>query len=235
MLLGTIAILWLAGADRLGWYIHPRYFTFTVTMMLLAAVATVAALALTPSSRGDTHDHDHVTRPARTRWRATGSIALVALTGASLLIAPPATLSTVTAENRELNVASASERLPAPDGSTPDYELTVRDWSLLLRQSEQSELTGRSATLLGFVAADRSDPDSIFTITRFVVNCCAVDAQPVGVPVYRPGWQQELAEGDWVSVSGTFAPNPSALSEWPYTLLPSGMETTTTPEDPYVY
>ena len=38
-LIGVVSTLWLAATGRLGLYIHPRYFEFSV---ILAAVAVVA-------------------------------------------------------------------------------------------------------------------------------------------------------------------------------------------------
>ncbi len=93
---------------------------------------------------------------------------------------------------------------------------------------------GRSADLTGFVMASPDSPD-MFYVARYVITCCAVDAQPAGVPVYSPGWQDTAKEGAWVHVSGTFSPNTVSASTAAYTLTPAVLEPIDQPSDPYDY
>src|SRR5690606_40758199 len=51
-------------------------------------------------------------------------------------------------------------------------------------------------------------------------DVCSSDLQPVGVPVYLPGWQDRFAVDEWVSVTGTFASNPSVASMQATVLTP---------------
>ncbi|RIJ09651.1 TIGR03943 family protein, partial [Clavibacter nebraskensis] len=110
------------------------------------------------------------------------------------------------------------------------------DWSQLLAQTtDPTFFTSKSVDITGFVSADPDDPDDVFYVTRFVVTCCAVDAQPVGVPVYQPGWRSTLQTDEWVRVTGPFASNPSAKSRQPLAVMPQGVEQVDQPADPYVY
>ena len=82
---------------------------------------------------------------------------------------------------------------------------------------------------------DSDDPDNMFYVSRFVVTCCAVDAQPLGVPVYLPGWQSTLEADTWVEVSGPFASNPSRSSTQAIVIVPDSVEAVEQPREPYLF
>lgn len=225
-LVAVAAVVWLAAADRLHWYVHPRYVGFTVVMCSLAGIAAVAAAAVLAG------------RPRATRLRRLGGALLIAVFAAGILVVPPATLSAELAGRRQAD-PGASAAFAAPDGSgaatgtAAVAEGSVRDWAQLLRQNGGAGVEGRTAELVGFVTAGESA--DLFSLTRFVVSCCAVDAQPVDVPVHLPGWREALSEGEWVRVDGVFAQNPDAASAIPTVLRAATVQATTRPEDPYEY
>lgn len=235
-LIALAATLWLAATGRLGLYIHPRYFVFTTVLAVIAAVLVVVATAVV---RAEPHTHAHDggdegahERPGRSALVAIGGSAIVLGALVALLVLPPATLTTATASARQMNTGAieASE----PTGEYADY--TVKDWAALLAQGEPEQFfAGRSATVSGFVTPDEDDPENVFYVARFVVTCCAVDAQPVGVPVHRPGWQQEYEVDSWLEVSGGFATNPSATSAESIVLDPDVLTPIAEPAMPYVY
>ncbi|WP_336661469.1 TIGR03943 family putative permease subunit [Leucobacter sp. USHLN154] len=246
--LGIAAIMWLASTGRLGWYVHPRYFWFTVTICGIAAIALCAAVPVlhraSRAARAEDHDHEHDhgpdAPPARARrspvQRALPSIGaalLIASTAAALLIAPPTTLSVAAAQQRQVNSGSG----PA-DGSPvtgEDADRDARDWAMLLRQGGGAEAQGRTANFIGFVLPGIDEPGDVFFAARFVVSCCAVDAQPLGVPVLMPGWERDHREGTWVQVEGVFVANPDVASDQPVVLRPFSVTPIDEPEDPYVY
>jgi uncharacterized repeat protein (TIGR03943 family) len=242
-LIGIVSITWLATTGQLGLYVHPRYFVFTVLMAVLGGLLTIAAFAVSPEH--DEHgDVEQVSlTPARRPWSpllAVAAIAAVAIAFVALVIIPPATLTTATVENRDLNSsvsggadASASTiDLAGADTTT----LSLRDWAGLLRQGSGSEfVVGKQTTLSGFVTADPSDPENVFYLTRFVVTCCAVDAQPIGVPVYSPGWVSKYPVDSWVEAKGTFALNPSALSLEAVVIANPDLAAIDQPAEPYAY
>lgn len=232
---GFALVIWLGATDKLGWYIHPRYFWFTLTMVVIGAVALLAAETTPASGSSRPTTHTSIT----SRIRACGLFVLVSASAVTLLVLPPATLTASSAMQRatpgaevvgEAMQTGQAEALAA----APDRELTIQDWSRLLRQADSAAVSGRAAELTGFVAPEPSDPERMFLVMRFVINCCAVDAQPVGIPIYRPGWQREFEPDDWVTVQGAFAQNPSVRSPWVAALLPASIERVEAPEDPYV-
>ena len=244
-LIGIVATVWLAATDRLGLYIHPRYFWFTVIMAAIGAVLVVAAFAVAPlpEPREEEHEHDehvHAEEPSSTRAGAIGAaLAATIIVGAAfaLLVLPPATLTSATAAQRSINSSGATLDQDAPalvGGDTSQF--TVKDWALLLRQSpDASTFADKTVDVTGFVTASPDDPDNVFYVARFVVTCCAVDAQPVGVPVYLPGWSERFAPDQWVKASGPIVPNPGSSSAESLLLTPDELSVTDQPDQPYVY
>ena len=257
-LIGIVATVWLALTGRLGLYIHPRYFEFTVIMAVIGAVLVVAAFAFTPledehdehdehddtdtsapTSGELTHDHDAGSaRPARFGTLRAG-IAAVIIAGAAvaLLVLPPATLTSATATQRSINSASSTLDQDAPalvGGDTSQF--SVKDWALLIRQNPDADYyADKAVDVVGFVTESPDDPDNVFYVARFAVTCCAVDAQPVGVPVYLPGWTEQYSADEWVAASGTFAANPGSSSAEQLLLMPEDLAVTEQPDQPYVF
>ncbi|WP_316308009.1 TIGR03943 family putative permease subunit [Clavibacter michiganensis] len=254
-----VSTLWLTITGQLGLYIHPRYFVFTGIMAVIGLVATVAGFALRPADAAEEHDHDHGSAAlgdradgaagpaespaARASLRARASrvavAAVVTVTVVAVLVLPPRTLTQRTVTQRALNSSTvASDAAPDQEllGTSDFSTLGVKDWSQLLAQTtDPTFFTSKSVDITGFVSADPDDPDDVFYVTRFVVTCCAVDAQPVGVPVYQPGWKSTLQTDEWVRVTGPFASNPSAKSRQPLAVMPQGVQQVDQPADPYVY
>ncbi len=248
---GVVAVLHLGASDRLNWYIHPRYVWFTIIMAAIAALLIVGATltlsranARVPDPDGESAmDAEGTGRRSRNRRSlgAVGTGVLVACAAIALLVLPPAQLSAETAIQRQVNTAGlpgpASGASAAGPAAAPGdgEELTVRDWSLLLRQNGGADAEGRTASVLGFIVPDEQDPEAGFHVARFFVSCCAVDAQPIGVPVMMPDWQEAFSAGDWVRVDGTFMLNPDVTSAEQLLLAPASVSPAEAPDDPYVY
>ena len=235
--MAVVATLWLGVTGDLTLYIHPRYVVFTMIMAVVALLLTIASAAARPE-----HEHGE---PAPRRWWSlplrVGSVVVALAIAVALVAVPPATLTAATASQRTINgssVGADTRSLDETAGATDAVfaKFTVLDWSSLLRQtSDPSFYEGKSVDVTGFVTADASDPQNLFYVSRFVITCCAVDAQPIGVAVYQPGWQQALAEGDWVRLTGGFGANPSTVSTEPIALLVATTEEVAEPDEPYLF
>jgi uncharacterized repeat protein (TIGR03943 family) len=247
VLVGVATIVWLALSGRLGLYIHPRYFEFTVIMAVVAGVEAIVAAAFLPRAAreadelGAEHDDHGHTHPSgrRATWLTVASIALIVVTTAAMLVVPPSTLTSDTVAQRDINASAGgaadagnAPALVAGDGSA----VTGKDWAGLLRQgADEHYLADALPDVTGFVTPDPDDPENVFYVARFVVTCCAVDAQPVGVPVYLPGWSEQHPIDSWVQVTGRFVVNPSATSMQPLAIDPAQVAPIEQPADPYVY
>ncbi|KQS15769.1 hypothetical protein ASG05_13545 [Frigoribacterium sp. Leaf186] len=266
-----VATLWLAATGQLVLYIHPRYDVFTVVMIVVGMALSLATLAFSPARADDVQDHDHDDhdghghdarldaatvpavedglRPRRRRPLTVGlrrvafSAGVVVTAGVAIAVValPPATLTSATAGQRDVNSSTAAlDRTSVADatGASSDAyrSFSVLDWAGLLRQTtDLAFYQGKTADVVGFVTPSDTDPDDVFYVSRFVVTCCAVDAQPVGVPVYLPGWQDQVAADDWVEVTGGFDTNRSSSSQDPIALVPDDVTTVGQPSDPYLY
>ncbi|WP_066043280.1 TIGR03943 family putative permease subunit [Herbiconiux solani] len=251
-LLGVLATVLLALSGQLGFYIHPRYTVFTIVMAAIAAVLIVGAFAVgTDEEDDDDHeeheDHEghegHASQAARRRrpgalFGAAGSVLVVVVAAVALFAVPPTPLTSSALQQRDLNGSAGQHGSLAPAAALGDDTsgYTVKDWAALIRQgTAPDDLAGRSATLTGFVTPDTDDPENVFFVARFVVTCCAVDAQPVGVAVYLPHWADTLSVDDWVTAEGTFEPNPSVLSLSSVALDAVTVTPIDEPSEPYVY
>lgn len=236
-LVGIVATLWLGLTGQLALYIHPRYFLFTVIMAAIGAVLVLASFAIVPAARHG-HAHDASGKGWWGRLGSAGSAVIIIAAMVGLLIMPPSTLTTATVSQRDLNGSTST--LSKNDTSKlvgADYtSFTMKDWVSLLRQGVGEEfLAGKPTTLTGFVTPDKSDPDNVFFVARFVVTCCAVDAQPIGIPVYYPGWQDKFKTDSWVSVTSGFRSNPSKTGDETVVLVPDQITPIEQPSMPYVY
>ncbi len=236
-LVGVIATLWLAATGRLTLYVHPRYTVLTVTtaVLTLLVLVLVAAVGVT-SAAGDDGGHDHVARASAFSRLLTWSNGVVLICAAlALLIIPPATLSSTARQNRELVTSGRaldSTKARALVGADP-ATLSVKDWAALLSQGGPEAVLGKQVDLAGYVL-DRGEND-VFFIARLAVSCCAVDAQPIGVPAYRADWREEIEPGAWITMKGTFVNNPSPDSQEPVAIGVSSIAKIDEPDQPYVF
>ena len=232
-------VLWLWWSGNLSLYIHPRYHVFTAVMAAIAVIALVVFGALRVA-RGTTlheHEHDHDMKASPAEWAST---AIAGLALIALVVLPPATLTTQTVDNRSINQSGLGDASAVFDEATAGQSdtfasFTVREWAAILSQtSDPSFYAGKPVDVIGFVSEDPEDSEQFF-LTRFVVSCCSVDAQPVGIPVRLPGWRELYAEEQWLTISGQFVLNPSGESTEPIVLSPANVEPAERPNEPYLF
>lgn len=196
------------------------------------------------------HGHDaeadaHEPRPGRGRAvrLALGGAAAVVTIGVTvaMLVLPPTTLSARTAQQRSVDSAtlsnatgseSAVQLLGSEGVDTSEYG--VKDWAALIRQTtDTTALVGKPVELSGFVVPG---DDGSFTLTRFVISCCAVDAQPVGLGVVTgDGTGTVPDEGQWVTVRGALAANPDQSADARIVVKAAKITDIAQPEDPYEF
>ena len=176
---------------------------------------------------------------ARVTRAVVGGIAAAATVGVTvaMLVLPPTTLSARTAQQRSVDTPTLSNATGTQDvallGSegVDTSEYGVKDWAALIRQTtDTSALVGKPVELEGFVVPGA---DGSFTLTRFVISCCAVDAQPVGLGVITDG---ALPDADqWVRVTGKLAANPDQSADARIVIRAATVRGIDQPTDPYEY
>jgi putative membrane protein len=231
----SASTLWLAATGQLELYVAPKHAVFAVVMSSLGLAAVLASAV-----RVTTHRHAE-TRPrvlARIATGVGGSVAV--LVTAAMVLLPPATLTSATASQRDVNstapltdTATLDEQ-SAPDASTAN--LSLLDWASLLRQtSDLAFYEGKTIRATGFITPDPDDPDNVFYVSRFYISHCAIDAQAVGVPVYLPDWASTWDADEWVDLEGEFAVNASTTSSQGIAVTADALEAVEQPADPYIY
>lgn len=234
----SVATLALAVTGRLTLYVHPRYVVLNVVLAAIALTIATTALVL-PHSTAEKNLPSSSARewlPVGSRLAALGRALLLATVIVAVLVVPSATLSPALTQDRGLATdgraldGAPSEDLVGADTST----FSVRDWAALLQQKDPDAVVGQPADLTGYVL-DRGRDDT-FVIARMMISCCAVDAQPIGVPVRRPGWRTELAPGAWIQIQGSFADDAGSGDDTnPTVLVPASLVLVPEPENPYVF
>ncbi|MBC7723694.1 MAG: TIGR03943 family protein [Burkholderiaceae bacterium] len=229
----SASTLWLWMSGQLGLYVAPRHEAFVTIMAAIGLVASLLS-AVAPAA----HDHS----AAAPRWNrllagtATGISAVVATT---MLVLPPATLTSATATLRAINStsqssASAADVASAATSSTDAF--SINDWASILRQtSDLAFYSDRNVTTIGFITADPEDPENMFYVSRFVITHCAIDAQAIGLPIYLENWGSTFEADQWIDVTGEFGTNRSRDSSQAIALLPDDITGIDQPTEPYLY
>ncbi|SOC89825.1 TIGR03943 family protein [Curtobacterium sp. 314Chir4.1] len=169
-----------------------------------------------------------------------GGVAALVTIGvtAAMLVLPPTTLSARTAQQRSVDSATLSNATGSEaavsllgSGAVDTSEYGVKDWAALIRQTtDTTSLVGKQVRLSGFVVPGS---DGSFTLTRFVISCCAVDAQPVGLGVVTDGTVPD--EDQWVTVTGALAANPDQAADARIVIKAATVKKIAQPKDPYEY
>ena len=230
--MGVFALitLWLAFESKLGFYIHPRYNVFTIVMAVLGLIL----VAVSAADRG-AEPHTHRTRARRGLSWENISFGFVGAVLAAALVLPPATLSSATADNRSSDARTGeAAALDTSEISVGFETLTVRDWaSILVQTDDPAFFRGKTVNVIGMVR-DSGSPD-VFLLTRFVVTCCAVDAQPVSIPVYWEDWANNVAIEDWIALEGGFVPFDESAVSGGLAVVPTAVSPEEVPLEPYLF
>ncbi len=142
-------------------------------------------------------------------WRGerTGPVAamLLALPLAAGLLLPARPLGVAAVEQRGVNAAPVGRLDEGPEFrlDVDPATYTIKDWVKAFQTDpEPTAHAGKPVRVVGMVYQDARLPAGTFLVARFVVQCCAVDAQPIGLLV-RTSEAAALEAGRWVAVEGT--------------------------------
>ncbi len=223
LLIASVYVLYLWISGQLDLYIHPRYIIFTG----VAAVITLV-LSMVYISNNDRDPSEIVLSKI--------DILLIIVLGLGLFL-PARTLSSSTFGRRLAsdNLAGATDsRTSAPllfSGSSRG--LRIGDWAQTLQsERDASYFATKPANFSGFLYDAGLGPDTVW-LARFAVTCCAVDAQPIGVPVLIDGWQDTYQSDEWLEVEGVFV-ETEVDGQTFFALEISDIKQIDEPDNPYV-
>jgi uncharacterized repeat protein (TIGR03943 family) len=208
-------LLYAFATGALYFYIHPVY-------IVPSAVTGAVLIALAVLGRGG---GKRLAQPAA---------AMLALPLALGFLLPPQPLSPATAGQRGVQPltlgrgeATAFELTASPES------YTIKDWiKAFAADPEPVRHAGKPVRVTGFVHRDATLPEGWFVVARFVIQCCAVDAQPVGLPVRAPGAAPE--PGRWVTVEGTWDVADTTGGRRAV-IRATAIASTARPDQPYLY
>ena len=223
LLIISTYILYLGVRQDLDLYIHPRYIVFTI---VLAGIGFIMTSLYAVKSK-NTAEHDHGSKMLL--------VPLFFLLAAGLLL-PGKTLSSATVSQRTTDAGSIVATTDSGPVDTlfagSSRGLRLRDWSqILATNNDPAFYATKPAKVSGFVFDAGLGDDTVW-LARFVLTCCAVDAQPVGVPVQIENWQQTYEEDQWLEVEGVFRLADTDDGEQ-IVLIPDTIEEINQPDNPY--
>lgn len=198
--LGAIVLsLVLIITGKLPLYVNPRYTVFTAVMAALALT-----LIFISANKPVTSQHTHPVPKSQTVLQSVAALLLV-----PLVLLPHTPLS---AERAGATIATTQPTITAaaPESSAVAAAQQSQDFNawaqLLAAGSTANDLAGNTVHATGFITA--TDSPDVLLLSRYSVTCCIVDAQPITIPVYFPGWQQNQQPGQWLEITGFFIANP---------------------------
>jgi putative membrane protein len=210
-------------SGTLYFYIHPIYIIPTV----VTGVVLLLAAALGVGSPGPQEPHGGPSRVAVLLWALPLAVGL-------LLPARPLGLSTAAQRGVEAMPLGRLDDVPEFRVDARPETFTIKEWVKALQADPEPERqAGKPVRVTGFVYRDDRLPADWFLVARFVVQCCAVDAQPIGLPVRLVGADVPKA-GAWVTVVGTWG-LAEVHGHRRAVIVPTAVTPTERPEQPYLY
>jgi uncharacterized repeat protein (TIGR03943 family) len=225
--LGAMAV-WLWHSGQALNYVRPA-----LAPLVLAAGVVLVALGLLPPlgllTPTPAHDGGHRHR-GRVGWLLLVPVLVV-------LVVQPAALGSYAAPGRRVVPGSGGGSqfppLAAPvRGAVP---MSMAEFVTRAVRDPAPSLAGVRVRLVGFVAPAEHD-DGGWRLTRFVIFCCAADAEALQVVVHDD--QVPRTRDQWLEVEGTWQPRPAAPddpSPPPPVLHADLIRPITPPHPPYEY
>ena len=196
-LLWAAALLWLLTEYRYTAYIQTRLGFLLAGGVVLAILFAIAAW--TRPAGGGTHG-----AAGAALWLRAGILLLPLL---YMVLSQEAALGDYAFGKR-----SADDLLAFPKIDLP-LEFNGGNLTLLDIALHGDEVVGKSITTEGKVHRDENAPPGQFGMYRFVLFCCAADAQPASIDVVTES-SEAPAHGSWARVRGRLEAGGGRPSPW---------------------
>jgi uncharacterized repeat protein (TIGR03943 family) len=221
LVVGAFA-LWLGAGDVALNYVRPQ-----VRVLVLLSGAALALLALLPPNglfSATAHDDGHGHPGVGVGW-------LLAVPPLVLALVAPAPLGANAVRSRLVRPRSATAVYPPVgrevNGAVP---MSMAEFYARAVRDRQRSLTGVTVRLTGFVGGTTAEGNVL--LDRFVIYCCAADAEAVEVAVR--GLPGPFEKNTWLAVEGHWQPVPYADEATPV-LVATAARATRRPSPPYEY
>jgi uncharacterized repeat protein (TIGR03943 family) len=220
---------WHAG--KLGLLIHPNYFALSIaTGFALLAIASLNLLKMIRQQTSPRAAHQPIFSPL-----FMSSILL----GAAIIgfLITPKPFTSDTAIHRGIEDVNIVTRVQPQSFrvNRPSESRTLIDWIRTLDvYPEPDAYTGQKVNVDGFVVHTSNLPANAFTLTRFVITCCAADAYPVGLPVRSTQPRSTIPEDQWFRVQGKIA-TQTLNGKRQVVIQASSIQPIPEPQNPYAY
>lgn len=212
VVLGAMAV-WLWGSGQALNYVRPGLVPLVgAAGLVLLALGLLPPLGLLGATRaghrsddsgdegGHQHQHHH---GGRVGWLLLVPVLVV-------LLIQPAALGSYAASSRTVVPGGGGGQFPplsAPvRGAVP---MTMAEFETRAVRDPAQSLAGVRVRLVGF-AAPVGDSGG-YLLTRFVIFCCAADAEALQAVV--TGDPTPRARDQWLEVEGTWVPRPAAVDD----------------------
>jgi uncharacterized repeat protein (TIGR03943 family) len=181
-----------------------------------------------PDRLGDQDQHHH--------WGRVGWLLLVPVL--VVMLVQPAALGSYAVSSRTVVPGSGGDgqfpALAAPvRGAVP---MSMAEFVTRAVRDPSQSLAGVRVRLVGFVAPAEHDQGGSYRLTRFVIFCCAADAEALQAVIR--GDATARARDQWLEVEGTWQPRPASPddpSPPPPVLNADVIRPITPPRPPYEY
>jgi len=209
--LGATAV-WLWWSDAALNYVRPSLAPFLLAggavLLLLGLLPPLGLLGRQPA--GDPDGHEPEDQPGRGHGRArVGWLLLVPVL--VVVLVQPAALGSYAVSGRSAVPGGARGDFPAlaapVRGAVP---MTMAEFVTRALRDRGQSLQGARVRLVGFVTPGGG---GAYRLTRFVIFCCAADAEALQVVVRGDGVQRQRDQ--WLEVEGQWLPRPVPADDDP--------------------
>lgn len=226
-----ILILQYWRSGKLGLLIHPNYYGLTLAAgCFLLMLTSLQILKLWRRRVPMRAQHLSLLSPP-----VMSSIMIVAALIGLLVTPRPFTSQTAIQRGLQDKTMVTRARPQAFRTTSKPESRTLLEWIRTLDvYPEPDAYTGQKVSVDGFVVYPEDLSDNYFTLTRFVISCCAADAYPVGLPVKLEQSRKNYAVDSWLAIQGEMV-TETINGQRQLVIQAQTLKTIPEPDNPYYY
>jgi uncharacterized repeat protein (TIGR03943 family) len=220
---------WHSG--KLGLLIHPNYFGLSIAAgFVLLAIATLNLLRMIRRTLGWREPHQTLLSPM-----LMSSILLVAAILGFLITPKPFVSDTAIQRGLQDSAIVTRVRPQSFRVNRASESRSLIDWVRTLDvYPEPDAYASQKVSVDGFAVHSTNLPEGYFTLTRFVITCCAADVYPVGLPVRFTQPKSEIPADRWFKVQGKMA-TETLKGKRQVAIQANTIQPIPEPKNPYAY